>query len=70
MKKNAIAHMMAEKEPTGKRIARLHPVSRLLCLLLAILIWLAVVNLGTKTGKNGAEDERESETQASETEHA
>lgn len=62
MKKNAIAHMVAEKEPVGKRISRYHPVSRLLCLLLALLIWLAVANINGSQKENDGTGTGESET--------
>ena len=45
MKKNAIARMTAPKETVGSRFRNLHIFPRFLCLLLALVIWLAVINL-------------------------
>ena len=53
-KKNVIGHMVAEKESSASWFRRLDLFSRLICLLLAVLIWLIVVN---------ATDDGRSETQ-------
>lgn len=45
MKKNAIGHMVAPKESAGSKIRRWNLLPRLLCLLLAVLFWLLVVNV-------------------------
>ena len=42
MKKNIIGHMQAQKEPMGSKLKRWHVLPRLLCLALAVVIWLAV----------------------------
>lgn len=44
MKKNAIGHMMTPKETVKKRLRRWDILPRLLCLLLAMLLWLLIVN--------------------------
>lgn len=45
MKKNAIGHMVAPKETAGSRIRRWNIIPRLLCLLLAVFLWLIIVNV-------------------------
>lgn len=45
MKKNAIGHMVAPKETAGHRIRRWNIIPRLLCLLLALFLWLVIVNI-------------------------
>ena len=52
MKKNIIGHMLAVKEPMRVRFRRMHLFSRLLCLLLALIIWLTVVNLSPSKQEN------------------
>ena len=42
MKKNVVGHMMAEKEPILAKFRRWNIIPKLLCLLLALLIWLLV----------------------------
>ena len=54
MKKNAIGHMTAPKESVGRRIRRWDILPRLLCLLIAIVLWLVIVNV-----KNSRNDEVE-----------
>ena len=44
MKKNAIGHMMAPKTTLKGRLRRWDIFYRLLCLLLAMLLWLMIVN--------------------------
>ena len=44
MKKNAIGHMMAPKETAKGRLRRWDIFPRLICLLLAIVFWLMIVN--------------------------
>lgn len=44
-KKNVIGHMVAEREAPANRFLRFHPISKLMCLLIAVLIWLLVVNV-------------------------
>jgi len=44
-KKNVIGHMVAQKETTANRFLRFHPFSKLMCLLIAVLIWLLMANL-------------------------
>ncbi|MBO5295319.1 MAG: hypothetical protein J6B71_08780 [Clostridia bacterium] len=62
MKKNAIARMTAPKETVGSRFRNLHILPRFLCLLLALVLWLAVVHL-----KNETADGDTAETTASDT---
>ena len=45
MKKNAIGHMVAPKETAGSRIRRWNIIPRLVCLLLAVFLWLIIVNV-------------------------
>ena len=42
MKKNVLGHMQAQKEPAVSRISRWKLLQRAVCLLLALIIWLAV----------------------------
>lgn len=45
MKKNVVApHMTAPKESAKSRFRRLDILPRLLCLLLALVLWLVIVN--------------------------
>lgn len=44
--KNVIGHMMLKKESASGRFRRWAILPRLVCLLLAILIWLIIVNVG------------------------
>ena len=44
-KKNIIGRMTAPKEGVGGWLRRTRIITRLLCLLLAVLIWLTVVKL-------------------------
>ncbi len=44
-KKNVIGHMEASKEHSVGWFRRLGILPRLICLLLAVLIWLVVVNV-------------------------
>ena len=45
MKKNAVGHMMMPKESAASFLRRSHIRPKLLCLLVAIVIWLCIVNL-------------------------
>ena len=56
MKKNAIGHMMAPKETVKKRLRRWDILPRLFCLLLAMLLWLLIVNAQVSAKKAGADD--------------
>ena len=47
MKKNIIGHMLAPKSTKRAKWQRLDLLPRLLCLLLAFIIWLLVVNVMT-----------------------
>ncbi|MBQ8311110.1 MAG: hypothetical protein IJX80_08890 [Clostridia bacterium] len=47
MKKNAVGHVLAHKEPVGRKISSLHLPAWFLCLFLALVIWLSVANLNT-----------------------
>ncbi len=58
MKKNVVGHMVAQKEPVGKRIRRLGIFPFIVCLLLALIVWLAVYEITDKP-------ETESPTEAS-----
>lgn len=43
--KNALGHMSLKKESAGNRVRRWRILPKLFCLIVAILIWLLVVNL-------------------------
>lgn len=43
--KNALGHMSLKKENMGSRVRRLRILPKLFCLILAVIIWLLVVNL-------------------------
>lgn len=43
--KNALGHMSLKKETAGNRVRRWKILPKLLCLIVAILVWLLVVNL-------------------------
>ena len=45
MKKNVVGHMLAQKESAVKRLRRLQVLPRLFCLILALVLWLLIVNL-------------------------
>jgi hypothetical protein len=45
MKKNIVGHMMMPKESKMTKFKKLDLAPRLLCLLLALIIWLLVVNV-------------------------
>ena len=47
MKKNVVGHMATPKESALSRFRQLNILPRLLCLLLALVIWLIIVNLDT-----------------------
>lgn len=44
-KKNVIGHMTVPRERSASWLRRTHLIPRVICLLLAVVIWLAVVNL-------------------------
>ena len=48
MKKNVVGHMMAAKEPVAAKLRRWCILPRIICFLLALLIWLTIVNLETR----------------------
>lgn len=56
MKKNAIGHMMAPKETVKKRLRRWDILPRLFCLLLAMLLWLLIVNTQVFAKEAGTDD--------------
>lgn len=43
--KNALGHMSLKKESAGNRVRKWRILPKLLCLIVAILVWLLVVNL-------------------------
>lgn len=43
-KKNVIGHMAVPREQSASWLRRTHLIPRLICLLLAVVIWLVVVN--------------------------
>ncbi len=46
MKKNAVGRILYQKVPAKSRLASLHIPARIVCLLLALLVWLTVSALG------------------------
>ena len=54
MKKNVIGHMTVSRASSRARLHRLDLFPRILCLLLAFLIWLTVANVN-ETSKNNTE---------------
>lgn len=46
MKKNAVGRILYQKVPAKSKLASLHIPARIICLLLALLIWLAVSAIG------------------------
>ena len=64
MKKNALVRMSSPTESVGSRFRKLNILPKLLCLLLAVILWLAVVNV---TNQNAPErDPGTAETQQAE----
>ena len=59
MKKNIVGHMMASKEPVAAKLRRWCIFPRILCFLLALLIWLTIVNLDTRKEDAPATDSGE-----------
>ncbi len=49
MKKNIIGHMTAPRESAGKRFRRMDLIRKFLCLVLALMIWLIIVNVTQET---------------------
>lgn len=47
MKKNVVGHMATPKESALSRFRQLNILPRIICLLLAMVIWLIIVNLDT-----------------------
>ena len=55
MKKNVIGPILASKEPPKKRIQRWQLPARLLCVVLALVLWLIVINATAPTSEGGAD---------------
>ena len=60
MKKNVVGHMMAAKEPVAAKLRRWCILPRVICLLLAVLIWLAIVNVENARDDSSVPDNGES----------
>ena len=56
MKKNIVGHMATPKESARSRFRQLNILPRIICLLLALVIWLIIVNL---EARNEAHDQSE-----------
>ncbi|MBQ9761008.1 MAG: hypothetical protein IJW16_06640 [Clostridia bacterium] len=56
MKKNIVGNMIAPKKAEKRILKRLDLVPRLLCLILALIVWLLVVNLHETKPENQTED--------------
>ena len=57
MKKNAIEHMTAPKESAKSKFHKLNLFPKFLCLCLAVLLWLLIVN----AEKQGSGNEKETD---------
>ena len=66
MKKNAIGRVTLHKEPIRRTLSSWHIPAKLLCLLLAVIIWLAIVNLNAISDEDGQKDDRDPKTEQSE----
>ncbi len=66
MKKNAIGRVALHKEPVRRTLSSWHIPAKLLCLLLAVVIWLAIVNLNTVSDGDGQENDRKPKTEQAE----
>ncbi len=64
MKKNAVGRVLIRKEPVKRRISALHIPARLLCLALAVIIWLAVTNITTSAMEQNAHEQPTTEQAA------
>jgi len=51
MKKNAVGRILYQKVPVRSRLASWHIPARIVCLLLALLIWLTVTALGANAAQ-------------------
>lgn len=58
MKKNVIGHMMAPKEKAKSRFRRWDILPRLLCLLLAMMLWLLIANAQASGKEDDSPKER------------
>lgn len=56
MKKNIVGHVTKPHESAGSALRSFHPLARLVCLLLALLIWLLIVNLNPGERKDQTND--------------
>ena len=64
MKKNVVGHMMAAKEPVAAKLRRWNLLPRLICLLLALLIWLVVVDVTSVKQENASLQSGVTDTEA------
>ncbi len=64
MKKNIVGHMMKPKESAGSFFRSLNILPRLICLLLALAIWLLIVNLDPNEKKVGTDQSVHTEQSA------
>lgn len=55
MKKNAIEHMTAPKESAKSKLQKLNLIPRILCLCLAVFLWLLIVNMEKQDNSNEKE---------------
>lgn len=51
MKKNALGHMNLPSETVGSKLRRWMVLPRLICVLLALVIWLAVTQFSPASGQ-------------------
>ncbi len=66
MKKNAIGRVPLHKEPVRRRLSSWHIPARLLCLLLAVIIWLAIVNLNAISDEGEQKEDSKPKTEQAE----
>lgn len=64
MKKNIVGHMMKPKESAGSFFRSLNILPRLICLLLALAIWLLIVNQDPNEKKVGTDQSVHTEQSA------
>ena len=64
MKKNIVGHMMKPKESAGSFFRSLNILPRLICLLLALAIWLLIVNPDPNEKKGGTDQSVHTEQSA------
>ena len=62
MKKNAVGRVIIHKETGGKRVSSMRLPARILCLFLAVITWLLIVNFNKATDADEKETSDKPET--------